>query len=75
MLEVNPIVHLIVLAGALRVGNLVVLVVLLDQVLKDASGLEEPDFLTVGKGIRESGDTSIGIDLEEPANKGFQFSL
>lgn len=45
--EVEPVVGLVVLAGTLRVGDFVGGVVLLDEVLQDAAGLEEADFLAV----------------------------
>lgn len=43
-----------------------VLVVLLDQVLLDAPGLEEVDGLAVREGVRQGGDTAVGVDGQEP---------
>ena len=40
VLEEEPVVRLVVLAGALGIGDLVVWVVLLGQVLQDAAGFE-----------------------------------
>jgi hypothetical protein len=51
ILEVQPADGLVVFAGALGVGDLVVLVVLLGQVGEDAAGLEEPDLLAVCEGV------------------------
>lgn len=43
----QPVVDCVVLRGPLRVGDLVVLVVLLDEVLQDAAGFEEVDGVAV----------------------------
>ncbi len=43
MQEEKPVIDFIALAGALGVGDLVLGVVLLDEVLKDGAGLEEAD--------------------------------
>ena len=65
--EVEPVVGLVVLAGALRVGDFVGGVVLLDEVLQDAAGFEEADFLAVWEGVCYGGDAAVGVDFEEPA--------
>ena len=49
--EVQPVVGFVVFAGALRVGDFVGGVVLLDEVLQDAAGFEEADLLPVGEGV------------------------
>jgi len=41
-------------------------IVLLNQVLKDTSTLEQADQFAIGEGVREGGDTAVGVDLEEP---------
>lgn len=69
ILEPQPVVHLVILPRSLRVRDLVILVVLLSQILKDASGLEETNLLAIGERVRDSGNTSIGIDFQEPASK------
>lgn len=43
-----------------------VLVVPVDQVLQDGTALEYADLLAVGEGIRDGGNATIGVDLEEP---------
>lgn len=48
-------------------------VVLLGEVLQDATGLEQTDLLAVAEGVRQSGDATVGVDLEEPAAIGDQF--
>lgn len=52
--------------GAMRVGDLVILVVLFGEILKDAAGLEEAYLLSVAEGICDGWNASIGVDLEEP---------
>lgn len=42
-------------------------VILLDEVLEDAAGFEEADFLAVWEGVCYSGDAAVGVDFEEPA--------
>lgn len=62
----QPIVDLIMLLRALREANLMILlIVLLDQILHDASQLEEPNRLTICESVRESGDAAIRIDCKE----------
>lgn len=41
-------------------------VVLLNQILHDATGLEKTKCLSVGECVCQSRDSSIGIDFEEP---------
>ena len=41
-------------------------VVLLDEVLDDASCFEEADCATVGVCVGQSGDSAVGIDGQEP---------
>lgn len=67
VLEEQPVVHLVVFAGALGEGDLVVGVILLCQVLQNAAGLEQADLLAVTESVRQSGDAAVGVDLEEPA--------
>lgn len=67
VLEEQPVDHLVVLARAGRVRDLVVLVVLVDQVLQDASRLEDADLLAVCERVRNRGDASVGVDFKEPS--------
>ena len=41
-------------------------IVLLYEICHDASRLEEPDTLPIGKSVRQCRDPTIGIDGEEP---------
>ena len=66
ILEEQPIVHFIPLPRALGEADLVLGVVALYEVLHDASGFEEVVGLAVGEGVRQRGDTSVGIDRAEP---------
>ena len=67
ILEEEPVVGLVVLAGALGIGNLMLRVILLGQVLQDATRLEETDRLAIAEGVGQCGDATVGVDLEEPA--------
>lgn len=67
VLEVEPAVLFIVFAGALRVGDLVVFVVLFRQVGEDAAGFEEADLGSVSEGVGQGGDAAVGVDFEEPS--------
>lgn len=51
ILEEQPVVHLVVFAGALGVGDLVVGIILFGQVLQDAARLEQADLLSVAKSV------------------------
>ena len=64
--EEKPVVDFIALAGTLGVGDLVLRVVLLDEVLQDGTGLEEADLLAVGEGVSHGWDAAVRVDLEEP---------
>lgn len=63
VLEEEPVVHLIVLARALRKGDLVLRVVLLCHVLEDAARLKQADLLPIAERISQGGDATIGVDL------------
>lgn len=65
-MEKQPVVHLIPLPRALGIANLVLGIIPLDQVLHDASRLEEVDRLSVGEFISQGRNASIGVNLEEP---------
>jgi hypothetical protein len=67
ILEEEPVVGLVVFAGALGIRDLVLGVITLGQVLKDTARLEQTDCLSVSEGIGQCGDATVGIDLEEPA--------
>lgn len=54
-------------AGALGEGNLVLGVILVRQVLQNTTRLKQPDLLTIGELIGQSGNPAIGVDLKEPA--------
>ncbi len=60
--EEEPVVHFVGLARVGRVGDFVVGVVPLDEVLEDAAGFEEPDWLAVGEGVGQGGDAAVGVD-------------
>ena len=62
----EPVVDLVAFTRAFGIRDLVFRVVLLDQVLHDATGLKKTNCSAVGEGICQSRDPSIGIDLEEP---------
>ena len=47
-------------------------IVLLHEILHYGPRLKEPYGLSVGKGVRECWDSSVGIDLEKP---GFLLSV
>ena len=66
VLEKDPRVHFIELAGAPRVGEFVRGVILVDEVLQDGAGFEKVDGGTVGEGVCDSRDASVGVDGEEP---------
>lgn len=62
----EPVVDLVAFTGAFGIGDLMFRVVLLNQVLHDATGLKKTNCSAVGERICQSRDSSIGIDLEEP---------
>lgn len=64
--ETYPVVHLPVLPRAVGVGDLVVLVVAVHEVLHDGGAFEQPDGLAVLEDICEGRDAAVGVDLEEP---------
>ncbi len=65
--EEEPVVDFVSLAATGRIGDLVlVLIVLLDQVLHDAAGFEQADHLAIGKCVCESGNAAVWINLEKP---------
>jgi len=59
-------VHLIPLARSLRIADLVVRIILLDEVLHDGARLEEIDSLAISEGIRQGWNATIGIYGKEP---------
>lgn len=64
--KTHPVVHLPVLSRAVGVGDLVVLVVAVHEVLHDGGALKQPDGLAVLEDVREGRDAAVGVDLEEP---------
>ena len=62
----EPIVDFVGFAGAARVRDLVVRIVLLGEVLEDGAGFEDADLLAVGEGVGDGGDAAVGVDFEEP---------
>ena len=64
--EEEPVVDFVAFTRPFRIGDDVFSVVLLDQVLHDAAGLEKPDHLAVGKAIRQSRNPAVGVDFQEP---------
>lgn len=66
--NLHPLLNVPVLSGSVRVADLVVLVVGLDEVLENAARLHEVDSLAVVEArVGQGGDTSVGVDLEEPS--------
>jgi hypothetical protein len=64
VLKEDPVVYLVVLACACRVGDLVLgLVILLDEVLEDTTGLEDADGLTIAEGVCDGRNAAIGVDF------------
>lgn len=51
VLDENPIVDFVLFSGAVRIGDLVVFIVLLGEVLKDAARFEKEHLLPVSKGV------------------------
>ena len=66
MLEEQPIITLIILPTSPGKAYLMLLVILLSQIHEYTPALEQPDRLSIVKGIGERWDAAIGIDLEEP---------
>ena len=65
--EEEPIVHLVILAGAAGIADFIMLgVVLVDEVLHDTTGFKEADGMTVGEGVCEGGDAAVRVYGEEP---------
>jgi len=62
VLEEEPVVDLVGLAGAAGVRDLVLGVVLLDEVLLDGAGFEEVDGLPVAEGVGQCWDAAVGVD-------------
>ena len=62
----QPIVHLVVLASPLGVRDLVLGVVTLNEILHDASRLEQVDGLAIGELVGQGRNAAIGVDGEEP---------
>ena len=61
-----PVVDFIELSCATWVGDFVVLVILIYEVLLNASRLKQINRLAIGESVRQSWDTAIGVDLQEP---------
>lgn len=55
-----------VLTRPMRIRNLVVFVVAVRQVLQDGTALKDADLLAVLKLVRQGGDATIGVNLQEP---------
>jgi len=64
--EEEPVVDFVAFARPFGVGDLVLGVVLLDEVLEDGAGLEEADLFAVGEGVGHGWDAAVRVDLEEP---------
>lgn len=61
----NPVVGLIVLLCAVRIRDLVVFVVLVDEVQQNRAALEQPDSLAAEL-VRDGRDSPVWVDLQEP---------
>ncbi len=64
--QTYPAVGLIELLGPVRIRDLVVDIVPVDQVLHDGTGLEELDAGPVRHDIGQGRYASVGVDLHEP---------
>jgi hypothetical protein len=58
--------HLIPLPRSPRETDLVLRVIAINQVLHDASRLEEIDRVAIGEGVGQGGNAAIGINRTEP---------
>lgn len=65
--EEKPIVDFDSLVGALRVGDAMVGVVGVDQILQYRPSLKQSHHLAVGVDVGQNGHASVGIEREEPA--------
>lgn len=61
----NPVVGLIVFLCAVRIRDLVVLVVLVDEVQQNRAALEQPDSLAAGL-VRDGRNPPVWVDLQKP---------
>lgn len=66
VLEEEPVADFICFPGSLGVGNLVLRVVSINEILQDTSGLEDSDLLAVSKGICDGWYAAVWVYLEEP---------
>jgi hypothetical protein len=66
ILEEEPVVCLIELLCAAGIGELVLCVVAVDEVLLDASGFEDGDGCAVREGVCECGNAAVGVYGEVP---------
>ena len=63
--EIHPVDHLVVLSCALWKRELVLGVVSLNQVGHDTTRLEEVDLLSIGKGVGQCWNATIGVNGEK----------
>lgn len=61
VLEEEPVVYFVRFAGAARVGDFVVRVVLFCEVLEDGAGFEEADLFAICKSVGDGGDAAVGV--------------
>ena len=66
VLEKDPRVHIVVLAGPAGVREFVGWVVAVDKILQDGTGFKNVDGGAVGESICDSGNPPVGVDGEEP---------
>lgn len=64
--EKQPVVHLVVLPRAFGETDLVLCIVALDEVLHDATALEEVDRFAISEGICQSWNPAIRVDGSKP---------
>ena len=62
VLEEEPVVGFKVFTGPRWVADFVLGVVAFNEVLHDATGLEQSDLLPVGELVRQGGDTPVGVE-------------
>lgn len=62
----HPVVHFIVLPRPKWIGDLVLGVISISQVLHDRTTLEDSNGLAIGESVCDGRDTAVGVDLQEP---------
>lgn len=66
VLKEEPIVHLVPFSRAFGIANLIIGVVAFNEVLHDASRLEQVDSLTISELVCQRRNATIWVDCQEP---------